>query len=68
MGTLYLTVEGMHCRSCKMVVEDALQELGAANIKIQIDEKRKTGTVSCEYGDKDQVINAIEREGYTVKQ
>ena len=70
MEKLNLTVEGMHCRSCKLVVEDVLHELGAANIKILIDEKRKIGMVSCECADKGKVIfiSAIEQEGYKVKQ
>ena len=63
-----LSVQGMHCRSCKMLVTDILQELGASNISIEVDEKKKIGKVSFNYsGDKKLVNMAIEKEGYKVK-
>ena len=61
-------VQGMHCRSCKMLVTDILQELGASTISIDVDEKKKIGKVSFNYsGDKKLVNMAIEKEGYKVK-
>ena len=49
-----------------MLVEDALQELGAQNIKVEVDEKKQVGKVSCEFGDKNKVVEAIEKEGYSI--
>ena len=67
MAKIQLNVEGMHCKSCKMIVEDNLQEIGATNIAVTVNEKTKTGTVSCDYnGDQMHVINAIKKEGYKV--
>ena len=66
MGMINLTVIGMHCGSCKMLVEDALNDLGAKKIKISVNEKIKVGEVSCEYEDKNKIIKAIEAEGYKV--
>ena len=61
-----LNVKGMHCNSCKIIVEEALQDIGAKNISIAINEKRQEGKVSAEYADKEKVIAAIEKEGYKV--
>ena len=62
-----IKVKGMHCKSCTMLVNDALSELGASNISIKLDEKTQEAVVSFDYaGDKKQVIAAIEKEGYKV--
>ncbi len=67
MTKIQLNIEGVHCTSCKMVIEDNLQELGAKDIHVAVDEKKKTGTVACEYdGDKLDIINSIKKEGYKV--
>lgn len=67
MTKISLNIEGVHCKSCKMIIEDNLQELGATNIKVTIDEKTQKGTVACDYtGDKIAVVNAIKKEGYKV--
>ncbi len=67
MAKLQLNIEGVHCKSCKMVIEDNLQELGATNIKVTVDEKTQKGTVACDYaGDKLDIVNAIKKEGYKV--
>lgn len=66
MARINLEVGGMHCKSCKMLVEDALKELGAKEIKIELDEKRKAGKVSCDFSDREKVVKAIEVEGYKV--
>lgn len=67
MTKINLNIEGVHCNSCKMIIEDNLQELGAKNITVAVDEKKQTGTVACEYsGDKLDVVAAIKKEGYKV--
>ena len=66
MPKINLDVRGMHCKSCKMLIEDALDEMGAKNIKVSVDEKKKTGEVSCDHASKEEVISAIEKEGYVV--
>ena len=68
MTKFNLNVEGMHCKSCKILVAEVLEELGASNIFIEVDEKKKLGKVSFDYSDdKKNVISAIEKEGYKVK-
>ena len=49
-----------------MLVEDALSDIGAINIHIEIDEKKQMGKVSCEHSDKKKIIEAINKEGYSV--
>ena len=63
-----LNVEGMYCKSCKILVNDVLEELGASSISINVDEKKKIGNVSFDYsGDKKNAVSSIEKEGYKVK-
>ncbi len=42
MTKIHLNIEGVHCTSCKMVIEDNLHELGAKVIHVTVDEKKKT--------------------------
>ena len=67
MPNINLNVKGMHCKSCVILVKDALEEIGASNIKIDLNEKKQIGKVSFDYsGNKDKAIEVIEKEGYTV--
>jgi copper chaperone CopZ len=67
MTKFVLNVEGLHCKSCVTLVEDALQDKGAKSIHIVLDEKKQKAVVSCDYeGDKMDVVNAIKNEGYKV--
>lgn len=69
MVKIDLTVNGMHCNSCKMIVTENLEELGAKNISIDLDEKKQVAKVSLDYsGDRKNVISSIEKEGYKVRQ
>ena len=55
----------MHCKSCEMLVKDALEAQGAKNIKILLNTTTQTGIVSCEADvSKQQLIDAIGKEGY----
>jgi copper chaperone CopZ len=68
MSRFRFNVEGMHCKSCVMLVQDSLDDIGAKDVKIGLDEKSKTAVVSCDYeGDKMDVINTIKKEGYKVR-
>ncbi len=64
--TTNLTVKGMHCGSCKIIVSEALAELGAKNIKISIDEKKQIGKVLFDFKDEKKAIAAIKKEGYKI--
>jgi len=68
MTKIKLAVNGMHCNSCKMLIQDELEDLGAKNIKITLDEANQKGTVECEIADKSAAIKAIEALGdYTAQ-
>ena len=64
MAKISLTVKGMHCKSCKILINDSLLEMGAKNIQIDLDEAKKVAKVNCEHADKSKVISVIEAEGY----
>ncbi|MBI5073173.1 heavy-metal-associated domain-containing protein [Candidatus Woesearchaeota archaeon] len=67
MAKINLNIEGVHCNSCKMIIEDNLKDIGAKNVHVTVDEKTQKGTVACDYaGDKLDVVNAIKKEGYKV--
>ncbi len=66
MNKVSLNVGGMRCRSCVLLVEDALKDSGASQIKISLDEKKQIGKVSFECENKEKAIKAIESEGYKV--
>ncbi len=66
MTTSKLSVKGMHCKSCKMLVEEALSDIGATNVSISIDEKKQIGTVSFSHSDPSKAKEAIRKEGYEV--
>lgn len=67
MANFILNVEGLHCKSCVLLVEDVLHDKGAKNVRIVLDEKKHKAVVSCSYdGDKLDVVNAIKNAGYKV--
>jgi copper chaperone CopZ len=62
-----LKVEGMHCRSCEMLITDALSELeGVKKAKVN----HRSGEVAVDFDDskikKEAIINTIKNEGYKV--
>lgn len=61
-----LTITGMHCRSCEMLIKDALEEAGVSSAKVD----SKTGTAVIKFDGKklslEKVIKVIETEGYKV--
>ena len=57
-------VKGMHCKSCMMLITDAMDDLGVKVISSNLDEKAKTGTLIIEGNiDKKKIKEAIESEG-----
>jgi len=67
MKKLHLKVEGMHCKSCEIVIKEALEEAGG--VDVQVSEKK--GTVSLGIDEKrlseSKVKEIIEKEGYSIK-
>ena len=65
MKTITLEIEGMHCRSCEMIVQDELSDIGVASkashesgeIEVTFDETKNNI---------DEIKKIIEKEGYKV--
>lgn len=60
-----LAIKGMHCASCGMIIDDALEELPGV-LRSQTDLRSETTTVHLDEGGADlaEVLDAIAREGY----
>jgi copper chaperone CopZ len=41
-----ITVNGMHCNSCKVIITEVLEEAGAKDIHVNLDEKKQVGTIT----------------------
>lgn len=67
MMDVKLKVKGMHCRSCEMLLSDALSEIpGTSNIKVD----HKNSLVAFNAADAavvPKVIEAIKKEGYSAE-
>ena len=63
-----LTVNGMHCNSCKMLITEALEDAGATQVHINLDTKKQVGTLTLDTKlPKAKLKEIIEKEGeYTV--
>mgnify|MGYP001612959483 FL=1 len=66
MTKITLKVTGMHCKSCEMLIADALEEAGVSSAKVD----SKTGTAVIEFDEKkikiEKIKKVIEAEGYKV--
>jgi copper chaperone CopZ len=67
MKKLSLHVQGMHCKSCKVLITDELEETGfVSNIHVDVE----GGIVSCEYDlekiTAQKIKEIVEGEGYKV--
>ena len=59
-----ITVKGMHCNSCKILVGEALEEAGAKNVQITLDPKKQVGTITFDSSlSKDKVNEIIQEQG-----
>ena len=58
-----LTVKGMHCKSCKMLIEDELEDLGAQDVEVTMDDSAQEGKVRFDHDDPQAVADAIEALG-----
>jgi len=65
MNTKTVSIKGMHCRSCEILIEDELTKIKGVS---KIDISHKTGTAIIHYTGKDlnhgDVVHAIKEAGY----
>ena len=61
-----LNVSGMHCTACKMLIEDAINEIpGAKAISVN----HQTGDVTVSYDSEttfEKILSAIRQEGFAI--
>jgi copper chaperone len=60
-----ISIEGMSCTDCVNHVKEALKEIGAENIEVNLDNKIATARLNDEVDDK-KIKFAIEDVGYDV--
>ena len=64
MKSVKFNVGGMHCRSCEMLIVDALKEMGVKSAKAD----HKKGAVVVAFDEKkvgtEEIRKAIQKEGY----
>jgi len=56
-----LTVKGMHCKSCEMLIKDSLEEEGAKRVSFS------KNRVNFDNLNQDQAKKIINKEGYEVE-
>ena len=68
MEEIKLTVEGMHCPSCEILIGDELKELNGVK-NIEIDHKSNSVNVKFDQSktNKHDIIEVIKKEGYKVR-
>lgn len=58
-------VEGMHCGSCALLIDDALQDLpGVRSTQTEVKAGRSTVELDMDHTSPEDVINAIAELGY----
>ena len=66
MKKIQIQINGMHCKSCEALLEDAFEDLGAKESQID----SKTGIAIIEFDESnvtiDQLKKAVVDEGYSV--
>ena len=64
MNEYELSIEGMHCKSCVMLITEELEDLGAKDVKVAHKQGAKSGTVTLKTDKpKAEIIGAIEGLG-----
>ena len=67
MTSITVSVPTVHCQSCKLNIEESLEELdGVATSKVDVDTKRVTVTFDPDTVAPDAITAAIEAAGYPV--
>ncbi len=61
-----LTIEGMHCKSCKMLIEGEVGDLGFVK-RIEVSLENRKAVVDTEEGNEDTIIKTIEELGFRVQ-
>ena len=62
------TIKGMHCKSCKALIEDVLDDMNIKVVSFDVNEEEQLGQLQIEADNSaEDIIKAIQEEGeYTV--
>ena len=67
MKKIKLKIKGMHCKSCEMLIADALEEIGVSNSRID----SNSGEAEIEFDDnklsEQEIKETIKKEGYKIE-
>jgi copper chaperone len=66
MKKVTLKVKGMHCKSCSMLIEDALEDIG---VKAKVDSEKDSAVVEFDENkiSEEKIKATIKGEGYKVE-
>lgn len=66
MKKITIKVKGMHCKSCSMLIEDVLEDLG---VKSKVNDKEGIAIVEFDENkvSEEKIRAAIKKEGYKVE-
>ena len=67
MKQLNLKVEGMHCKSCEILITEELEDAGAKEVKASFSKGTVSATIDEKKITENKVKQIIEKEGYKVK-
>ena len=67
MKQLNLKVEGMHCKSCEVIITEELDDAGAKDVKVSASKGTVSATIDEKKVSEAKVKQLIEKEGYKVK-
>ncbi len=67
MKKLSLKVEGMHCKSCEVLVKEELEDAGATDVQVSVNKGTVVATIDEKKISETKVRQIIEKEGYKVK-
>ena len=64
MEQIKLKINGMHCKSCKMLIEDVMEDLNSKVISFDVDDVKQIGILEIKSDASfDSLKYAIEKEG-----
>jgi len=67
MQKITLRVDGMHCKSCEMLIEESIEDLGAEKVDASFEQGKVIVVFDESKTSLNQIKHTIEKEGYKVR-
>src|SRR3990167_4994145 len=62
-----IPIRGMHCRSCELLLEDAVSGIqGVSKVKVDFRKGRATIEYGADIPSQNEIVNAVKQAGYEV--